>query len=334
MGLTGFVAAILGGWGSSWGAVLGGLALGIIESIFAGVVPAGCRRTLSPSCSSSWSCTSGLTVCWERPPSRVRNDGDQGAHHQAYGSAQGLRATLKSGSFLFKLIFSAALLIWPLVIQNTYDMSIMATAGLYAMLTVAVGLILGQAGQLSFGHSAFYGIGAYVCGDPGPDVPLDHGDARSSARSPPLWSPSSSAGRAQAEVLLPGAGHHRPGPDLPGVVVTQLQGGAQWLQPGPSVNLFGFELTTYPQYYVIWVVVIVVLLFVSRDSSTASAALRALATARSPRRPWGCGRRTGSWSPSSRRHVLWPRGRAVRLHQRSPSCPGPSASPRRSFPSS
>jgi branched-chain amino acid transport system permease protein len=40
-GLTGFVAAILGGWGSSGGAVLGGLALGIIQSIFAGVLPAG-----------------------------------------------------------------------------------------------------------------------------------------------------------------------------------------------------------------------------------------------------------------------------------------------------
>jgi branched-chain amino acid transport system permease protein len=40
-GLTGFVAAILGGWGSSAGAVLGGLVLGIIQSIFAGVLPAG-----------------------------------------------------------------------------------------------------------------------------------------------------------------------------------------------------------------------------------------------------------------------------------------------------
>ena len=40
-GLTGFVAAILGGWGSSGGAVIGGLALGIIQSIFAGVLPAG-----------------------------------------------------------------------------------------------------------------------------------------------------------------------------------------------------------------------------------------------------------------------------------------------------
>jgi branched-chain amino acid transport system permease protein len=40
-GLTGFVAAILGGWGSSGGAVVGGLLLGIIQSIFAGVLPAG-----------------------------------------------------------------------------------------------------------------------------------------------------------------------------------------------------------------------------------------------------------------------------------------------------
>jgi branched-chain amino acid transport system permease protein len=40
-GLTGFVAAILGGWGSSGGAVIGGLVLGIIQSIFAGILPAG-----------------------------------------------------------------------------------------------------------------------------------------------------------------------------------------------------------------------------------------------------------------------------------------------------
>jgi branched-chain amino acid transport system permease protein len=40
-GLTGFVAAILGGWGSSGGAVIGGLVLGIIQSIFSGVLPAG-----------------------------------------------------------------------------------------------------------------------------------------------------------------------------------------------------------------------------------------------------------------------------------------------------
>ena len=41
-------------------------------------------------------------------------------------------------------------------------MRIMTTGGLFTILTVAVVVILGQAGQLSFGHSAFYGIGAYT----------------------------------------------------------------------------------------------------------------------------------------------------------------------------
>jgi len=39
--LSGFVAAILGGWGSSTGAVVGGLTLGIIQSLATGFLPAG-----------------------------------------------------------------------------------------------------------------------------------------------------------------------------------------------------------------------------------------------------------------------------------------------------
>ena len=60
------------------------------------------------------------------------------------------------------MVFVVILLVWPLAYKNLYYMSIMTTAGLFAMLTIAVGLILGQAGQLSFGHSAFYGFGAYT----------------------------------------------------------------------------------------------------------------------------------------------------------------------------
>lgn len=39
--LNGFVAAIVGGWGSSLGALLGGLAIGIIQSMVTGFIPAG-----------------------------------------------------------------------------------------------------------------------------------------------------------------------------------------------------------------------------------------------------------------------------------------------------
>ncbi len=45
--LSGFVAAILGGWGSSTGAVVGGLALGIIQSLVTGVLPAGYQDAIA-----------------------------------------------------------------------------------------------------------------------------------------------------------------------------------------------------------------------------------------------------------------------------------------------
>jgi len=46
-GLNGFVAAILGGWGSSAGAVVGGLTLGVLESLAAGVMPAGYKNAIA-----------------------------------------------------------------------------------------------------------------------------------------------------------------------------------------------------------------------------------------------------------------------------------------------
>jgi branched-chain amino acid transport system permease protein len=42
-GMYGFLAAILGGWGSSTGAVVGGLFLGLAQSVATGLVPAGYR---------------------------------------------------------------------------------------------------------------------------------------------------------------------------------------------------------------------------------------------------------------------------------------------------
>ncbi len=46
-GLAGFIGAILGGWGSSGGAVIGGVVLGIIQSIFSGVLPAGWQDAIA-----------------------------------------------------------------------------------------------------------------------------------------------------------------------------------------------------------------------------------------------------------------------------------------------
>jgi branched-chain amino acid transport system permease protein len=45
--LSGFVAAILGGWGSSSGAVVGGLTLGVIQSVATGLLPAGYQDAIA-----------------------------------------------------------------------------------------------------------------------------------------------------------------------------------------------------------------------------------------------------------------------------------------------
>jgi branched-chain amino acid transport system permease protein len=46
-GMMGFIAAVLGGWGSSSGAVAGGLILGIAQALSTGLVPAGYKNVVA-----------------------------------------------------------------------------------------------------------------------------------------------------------------------------------------------------------------------------------------------------------------------------------------------
>lgn len=47
LGLKGFAAAIIGGWGSYAGAMLGGLTLGILEAVSVGLIPAGYKDAVA-----------------------------------------------------------------------------------------------------------------------------------------------------------------------------------------------------------------------------------------------------------------------------------------------
>jgi branched-chain amino acid transport system permease protein len=50
----------------------------------------------------------------------------------------------------------------PLWLTNPYHLHILIMAGVFAILALSLNLLLGYTGQLSLGHAAFFGIGAYT----------------------------------------------------------------------------------------------------------------------------------------------------------------------------
>ncbi|GAB6154292.1 branched-chain amino acid ABC transporter permease [Desulfosporosinus burensis] len=60
------------------------------------------------------------------------------------------------------MILLFGLIILPLAIKSDYLMHVLITIGLYVVLSLSLNLVAGFTGQLSIGHAAFYGIGAYV----------------------------------------------------------------------------------------------------------------------------------------------------------------------------
>jgi branched-chain amino acid transport system permease protein len=59
------------------------------------------------------------------------------------------------------LLFSLVMLAFPLVVTDRYYLSVLAFMATQLMTVVGLNLLMGQAGQISLGHAAFVGLGAY-----------------------------------------------------------------------------------------------------------------------------------------------------------------------------
>jgi branched-chain amino acid transport system permease protein len=65
----------------------------------------------------------------------------------------------------------------PLWIGNQYLLYILTSAGIFIIAAISLNLLLGFTGQLSLGHVAFFGIGAYVAALSALGFDLEFGDA-------------------------------------------------------------------------------------------------------------------------------------------------------------
>ncbi|OGP52741.1 MAG: hypothetical protein A2Y65_07220 [Deltaproteobacteria bacterium RBG_13_52_11] len=149
--------------------------------------------------------------------------------------------------------------IWP------DSLFLMVLAGIYAILSLGLSLFLGYAGQISLGHAAFFGIGAYTTAI----LTTRYG-------VPPLGAFWASAVAAAAFAYLIG----KPILKLKGyflalatlgfgeiflVIVREsrsLTGGVSGIFGVPWFSLAGFTFDTYlKQYYLVWGVLIGLVLF-------------------------------------------------------------------------
>jgi branched-chain amino acid transport system permease protein len=159
--------------------------------------------------------------------------------------------------------------------------SVMTLAGIYAIVTVGLNLLIGYAGKISFGHTAFMALGAYTSGI----LTVRYG-----------WSPAAAmlagaAGTGLAALIigmpvLRVRGHYLAMITLAlGVVTfsvstrwTEVTGGLTGIVGVPDFRIFGYTFDTkMKMYYLIWCVAIVLFLLSFRVvNSRFGRALRAL----------------------------------------------------------
>ncbi len=70
---------------------------------------------------------------------------------------------MKSSYFGF-LIFGITALALPSIITNDYYLNVLIIIGIHSIIAIGLDMLLGYAGQISLGHAAFYGLGAYISG--------------------------------------------------------------------------------------------------------------------------------------------------------------------------
>lgn len=150
-----FAGAAMGGFGIV-GTMVGGLVMGVIETLAAGAISSAYKNVIM------FGLLLLILFFRFRPKSPVGRTSGEGPKVVA-----GLRGSVFVGARLQRakwVLIVLGLLVWlaiPLV-MGTYTVRIFDLALIMGIAVLGLQLIVGFTGQFSFGHAAFYGIGAYT----------------------------------------------------------------------------------------------------------------------------------------------------------------------------
>jgi branched-chain amino acid transport system permease protein len=169
MGIKAFTSAVIGGIGNIRGALLGGLVLGIVESVATGFI--------SPTYKDVITFVLLAGVLLLRPtgllgrPLRVREavaTTVPGVRSRPWlevpwAPLSTLRRVLARVDARVGLAMGiAVVLLVPQLVERPYYIRVAASIGLAVVLTASLNVVAGWAGLLSLGHVGFYAVGAYV----------------------------------------------------------------------------------------------------------------------------------------------------------------------------
>ena len=152
----------------------------------------------------------------------------------------------------------------PLVLDNEYYFTLLNFIGIHTLLVVGLNLLLGYAGQISLGHAAFFGLGAYTSGiltatyGVNPWLALLAGLAVSGVAAFLIGIPALKLRGYYLAMATLGFGI------IVYIILNEadgLTGGPSGLSGIPSLSLAGFALNTARRLYLlIWLTVGVILL--------------------------------------------------------------------------
>ncbi len=197
-----------------------------------------------------------------------------------------------------RLVFVVIIAAWPLIFGSGFSLSVMTSAALFAIVSLGLGLLLGQAGQISLGQAAFFGIGAFTAAllshslGVAPWIGVIAGTALATVVALVLGRPILKLKGYYLALATLGLG------EIFVVIVRQHKhffDGTIGIVALPDFSIGAWSFSSYrSQYYLVWFLVVVILLVTERAlRSRVGRALRALSSSETA--AFTLGVRTASW---------------------------------------